>query len=80
MVEGKRVEDFCRTLEFKTLIERCKKTVRGAHTITQPAPEVIQKTSFIGSISGWEWFLFRIWSGILLFFVLNYIFERRLNK
>lgn len=39
--------------------------------------EIVQKTSFIGSIAGWEWFLIGIWSGILIFFLLNYLFERR---
>ena len=29
------------------------------------------------SISGWEWFLIGIWSGILLFFILSYLTERR---
>lgn len=41
------------------------------------AQEVAQKTSFIGSIAGWEWFLFGIWSGILMFFILNYFMEKR---
>ena len=38
--------------------------------------EVAQKTSFIGSIPGWEWFLIGIWSGVLVFFLLNYIREK----
>jgi hypothetical protein len=39
--------------------------------------QVVEKTSFIGSIAGWEWFLIGIWSGIFIFFLLNYFFERR---
>lgn len=39
--------------------------------------QVAEKTSFIGSIPGWEWFLIGIWSGILIFFVFNYFIERR---
>jgi DNA-binding transcriptional ArsR family regulator len=39
--------------------------------------QVVEKTSFIGSLPGWEWFLIGIWSGILIFFLLNYFIERR---
>jgi DNA-binding transcriptional ArsR family regulator len=49
----------------------------GGSIISQ---QVVEKTSFIGSIPGWEWFLIGIWSGVLIFFLLNYIFERRLRK
>lgn len=42
--------------------------------------QISEKTSFIGSIAGWEWFLLGIWSGILMFFILNYFYERRLKK
>ncbi|MEI7718904.1 MAG: winged helix-turn-helix domain-containing protein [archaeon] len=50
---------------------------RAADAVMTSAPTVAEKTSFIGSIVGWEWFLIGIWSGILIFFLLNYIFERR---
>ncbi len=42
-VDVKKVEDFFRTLEFKTLIERFKKTVIGEHAVTQPAQAVTEK-------------------------------------
>jgi predicted transcriptional regulator len=38
---------------------------------------VVEKTSFIGSIAGWEWFLVGIWSGILIFFLLNNLMEKK---
>lgn len=41
------------------------------------AQEVAPKASLIGSIPGWEWFLFGIWFGILMFFILNYILEKK---
>jgi DNA-binding transcriptional ArsR family regulator len=46
-------------------------------SVPMMAQEVATKTSFIGSIAGWEWFLVGIWSGIFMFFILNYLFERR---
>jgi len=39
--------------------------------------QVAEKTSLIGSFAGWQWFLIGIWSGILIFFLLNYFLERR---
>ena len=39
--------------------------------------QVAEKTNLIGSVAGWEWFLIGIWSGILIFFLLNYFIERR---
>ncbi len=39
--------------------------------------QVVEKTSLVGSIAGWEWFLIGIWSGILIFFIFNYFVERR---
>jgi DNA-binding transcriptional ArsR family regulator len=31
-------------------------------------------------LAGWEWFLIGIWSGIILFFIFSYIYERRFSK
>ncbi len=33
----------------------------------------VEKTGFLQSIAGWEWFLMGIWSGIILLFFMSYI-------
>jgi predicted transcriptional regulator len=33
----------------------------------------VEKTGFLQSIAGWEWFLIGIWSGIILLFFMSYI-------
>ncbi len=33
----------------------------------------VEKTGFLQSLAGWEWFLIGIWFGIILFFLMTYI-------
>lgn len=57
------------------LAENTAELARDAPAVI--SQQVTEKTTLIGSIAGWEWFLIGIWSGILIFFLLNYIREKR---
>lgn len=39
--------------------------------------QVASNAGFFSSLSGFEWFMFGLWIGSILFFVLNHIFYRR---
>ena len=44
------------------------------------APEtdyILTNAGFFSNFVGWELFLLGLWAGIVLFFVLSYIYERR---
>jgi DNA-binding transcriptional ArsR family regulator len=41
------------------------------------APKLAENTGLFSSLSGWEWIILAIWAGSILFFIINYISERR---
>lgn len=51
------------------------KEAAGSLMMASPrvASEVVEKTGFVQSIAGWEWFLIGIWSGIILLSLMSYI-------
>jgi len=51
----------------------------AAGTSLANVAEQTVSSGFFSSLSGWEWLILGIWLGSVLFFVLNYISERKSN-
>jgi DNA-binding transcriptional ArsR family regulator len=66
----------------KELVESVSMDLVGTASF-EVAPMVAERVSSTGlysSFAGWQWFLIGIWSGIILFFLLNYLFERKYSE
>lgn len=54
---------------------------RVADSVMVSAPlvsqQVTERAGFFSAMPSWEWFLIGIWSGVLIFFLLNYILEKK---
>jgi DNA-binding transcriptional ArsR family regulator len=49
----------------------------AATTMTKLYEPIVTNTQFIQTIHGWQWFLIGIWLGIILFFAINYFYDRK---
>jgi len=73
--------DMMRSAEIApNLLAKSTDVATQASGVAMDSAETVQNIVSGPLVASWEWFLVGIWSGIILFFILTSIYERRFKK